>query len=82
MYNVWIYSLVSAGLIDLVSDCFVALSLRQPLLVSSRNVFPHKWGGALRDDTEDGFDDSYNSAYKLTYAEVKGLNFFQPNARR
>ena len=58
MYNVWIYSLVSAGLIDLVSDWFVALSLRQPLLVLSRNALPHKWGGALRDDTKDGFDDS------------------------
>ena len=59
MYNVWIYSLVSAGLIDLVSDCFVALSLRQPLLVSSRNALPgHKWGGPLRDDTKEGFDDS------------------------
>ena len=46
MYNVWIYSLVSAGLIDLVSDCFVALSLRQPLLVSSCNSLRHKWGGA------------------------------------
>ena len=58
MYNVWIYSLVSAGLIDLVSDCFVALSLRQPFLVSSRNSLRHKWEGALRDDTKDGFDDS------------------------
>ena len=58
MYNVWIYSLVSAGLIGLVSDCFVALSHRQPLLVSSRNALSYKWGGALRDDTKDGFDDS------------------------
>ena len=50
---------MSAGLIDLVSDCFVALSLRQPLLVSSCNPLPgHKWEGALRDDTKDGFDDS------------------------
>ena len=59
MYNVWIYSLVSAGLIHLVSVCFVALSHRQPLLVSSRNALPgHKWEEALRDDTKDGFDDS------------------------
>ena len=59
MYNVWIYGLVSAGLIHLVSDYFVALSLRQPLLVSSRNALPgHKWEGALGDDTKDGFDDS------------------------
>ena len=58
MYNVWIYSLVSVGLIDLVSDCFVALSLRQPLLVSSCNSLRHKWRGALRDDTKDGFNDS------------------------
>ena len=58
MYNVWIYSLVSAGLIHLVSDGFVALSLRQLLLVSSRNALSYKWGGALRDDTKDGFDDS------------------------
>ena len=57
MYNVWIYSLVSFGFIDLVSDCF-AVSHRQPLLVSSRNALPHKWEGALRDDTKDGFDDS------------------------
>ena len=58
MYNVWIYSLVSAGLIHLVSDCLVASSHRQPLLVSSRNALSYKWGGALRDDTKDGFDDS------------------------
>ena len=59
MYNVWIYSLVSAGLIDLVSDYFVALSLRQPLLVSSRNALPgHKWEGALRDDVMGCLDDS------------------------
>ena len=59
MYNVWIYSLVSAGLIDLVSDWLVALSLTQPLLVSSRNALPgHKWEGALRDDTKEGFHDS------------------------
>ena len=59
MYNVWIYSLVRAGLMDLVSDWFVALSLRQPLLEASRNALPgHKWEGALRDNTKDGFDDS------------------------
>ena len=59
MYNVWIYSLVSAGLIHLVSDCFVALSHRQTLLVSSRNALPgHKWEGAVRDDPKEGFHDS------------------------
>ena len=29
-------------------------SATQPFLVLSRNAPPHKWGGALRDDTKNG----------------------------
>ena len=31
-----------------------AQSATQPFLVSSRNAPPHKWGGALRDDSKNG----------------------------
>ena len=61
---------MSARLIDLVSDCFVAMSHRQPLLVSTQGTVSTTHNPA------------HNPAYKLTYAEVKSLNFIQPNARR